>query len=107
MARLRRSRAARRALDAIRRAARSPDPAATIFSAVMGYLRARFPLAPSVATPAEVATALVEYGVPEDECNKVIDHLRACDAARFAPASGDDPTLAITAIELVTLLEVR
>ena len=51
LARLRRSRAARRAADAIRRAARTPDPAATIAGALLGYLRTRFPLPEGAATP--------------------------------------------------------
>src|SRR5262245_60461920 len=51
LARMRRSRVARRALDAIRKAARTPDPPATIGNAVLGYLRMRFPLPESAATP--------------------------------------------------------
>ncbi len=44
LARMRRSRAARRAIDAIHRANRASDPPAVIAAAVLGYLRTRFPL---------------------------------------------------------------
>src|SRR6266540_4137772 len=60
LARLRRGRAVRRAADAIRRAGRSRDPAGAIAAAVLGYLRARFPLPPGAETPSEVGEGLRE-----------------------------------------------
>ena len=54
LAHLRRSRAARRATDAIRRANRTSDPPATIANAVLAYLRTRFPLPESAVTPSEI-----------------------------------------------------
>lgn len=106
LARMRRSRAARRALDAIRRAGRAPDPAAAVAGAVLGYLRTRFPLPESAATPSEVAAALVESRVPAEVAEQVAGVFRACDHARFALSGGDaadrlgaDAGAAITRLE--------
>jgi hypothetical protein len=105
LAKLRRSRAARRAQDAIRRAGRTPDPPAALVAAVLGYLRSRFPLPPGAATPTEVAAALAELELPAAERDTVVDFLRACDEARFSPSGEADASLAATAAALVTRLE--
>ncbi|MBA4066959.1 MAG: hypothetical protein C0501_25275 [Isosphaera sp.] len=105
LARIRRSRAARRAVDAIRRAGRAPDPPAAVAAAVLGYLRARHPLPPGAATPPEVAAALAEFGVPAADAAATADLLRACDAARFAPAGDGGAGLAAVAEALVARLE--
>jgi hypothetical protein len=105
LARLRRSRAARRATDAIRRAGRTPDPPAAIAGAVLGYLRSRFPLPPGAVTPTEVGAALAELDLPAADSEAVADFLRACDEARFSPASDTDASLAADAAALVTRLE--
>jgi hypothetical protein len=105
LARIRRSRAARRAADAIRRAGRTPDPPAAIAAAVLGYLRSRFPLPVGAETPAEVGAALRADGLGEPEADAVVGFLRECDAARFAP-QGDTPvSLAADAQALLAQLE--
>lgn len=104
-ARLRRAKAARRAASAIRRSHRTPDPAATIAGAVVGYLRSRFPLPPGTDTPAEVGDATRAAGLPDDPAGEVVAFLRRCDAARFG-GLGDDPvSLGADAVDLLGRLE--
>ncbi|HXD89075.1 MAG TPA: hypothetical protein VN641_21465 [Urbifossiella sp.] len=105
LARLRRSRALRRATDAIRRANRSRDPAAAIAAAVLGYLQSRFPLPPGTETPGEVQAALRASPVPEDEIEAVAELLRRCDAARFAAFRDDPLSLAAEAETLLNRWE--
>jgi len=105
LARLRRTRAARRAADAIRRAGRAADPAGAVAAAVLGYLRARFPLPPGADTPAEVGEALHAAGLPNGEAEAVVDFLRRCDEARFAPGNDTGLSLAADAEAAVTRLE--
>ena len=105
LAQLRRSRAARRALDAIRKSGRAPDPPATIAGAVLGYLRTRFPVSESAVTPPEIASALVESQVPPQAAEQVADVFRACDRARFAPSSGGADLLAAGAESAIARLE--
>jgi hypothetical protein len=105
LARMRRSRAARRAVDAVRRAHRAVDPPAAVAAAVLGYLRARFPLPPGAVTPTEIGAALAELGVPDADCETVADFFRSCDAARFAPPGDSGASLAAEAETLVTRLE--
>jgi hypothetical protein len=105
LAHLRRSRAARRATDAIRRAGRTPDPPATIAAALLGYLRTRFPLPESAVTPSEIGAALVEVKVPHEIAEQTADVFRACDRARFAPLHDDAEALSATARAAVAQLE--
>jgi hypothetical protein len=105
LAHLRRSWAARRAVDAIRKAGRTADPPAAMAVAVLGYLRARFPLPPGTATPPEVGAAMAELGAPAEDCAAVASFLRECDAARFAPAGDNGVSLAADAEALVSRLE--
>jgi hypothetical protein len=107
LAHLRRSRAARRATDTIRRANRTPDPPATIAGAVLGYLRARFPLPESAVTPSEIGLALVEVKVPDEVAEQIADVFRACDRARFAPPNDDTGALAADAQAAVARLEAH
>ena len=105
LTRLRRSRAARRACDAIRKAGRTADPPATVAAAVLAYLRSRFLLPPGAATPGEIESALCELGVSTADGAATGDFFRACDAARFAP-SDNDLSLAGEAEALLARLEV-
>ena len=105
LARLRRSRAARRATDAIRKAGRTPDPPAAVVNAVLGYLRGRFPLSESATTPSEIAAALREFDVPADAAEQAADVFRACDRARFAPSGDNGVSLEAAAEALVARLE--
>ena len=104
-ARLRRSRAARRATDAIRRSGRAPDPPAVVASAVLGYLRTRFPLPESAVTPSEIAAALGEAKVPADVAEGVADVFRECDRARFAPPGDSGAAIAADAETAIARLE--
>jgi len=105
LAHLRRSRAARRATDAIQKASRTPDPPATIAAAVLGYLRTRFPLPESAVTPSEIAVALVDALVPEEVAEQIADVFRACDRARFAPPSDSGLSIASDAEAVISRLE--
>lgn len=105
LAQLRRSRAARRALEAIRKSGRTPDPPATIASAVLAYLRTRFPLPESAVTPPEIAAALLEVKVPAEVAEFVADVFRGCDRARFAPPNDSGVSLAADAEAAITRLE--
>ncbi len=105
LAQMRRSRAARRALDAIRRAGRTPDPPAAIAGAVLGYLRTRFPVPESAVTPPEIVAALAESQVPADVAEQTADVFRTCDRARFAPAGEGADSLAGAAESAITRLE--
>lgn len=105
LARIRRSRAARRAVDAIRTSGRTPDPPATVATALLAYLRARFPLPESAVTPSEVAAALVEARVPAAVAEQTADVFRGCDRARFAPPNDSGLSLAADAVAAVARLE--
>jgi hypothetical protein len=105
LAHLRRTRAARRALDAIRKAGRSADPAGTIAAAVLGYLRARFPLPDGAETPPEIETGLRAVGLPEADATAAAGFFRRADAARFAPPTDTGVSLADEAAALIARLE--
>jgi hypothetical protein len=105
LAKLRRSRAARRALDAIHKAERAADPPAAIASAVLEYLRTRFPLPPGAVMPAELAAALAGLHVPPVNCEAVAAFFRKCDAARFSPMSDNAVSLASDAAAVLAQLE--
>jgi hypothetical protein len=99
LAKLRRNRAMRRAVNAIARA----DGAEAVAAAVMGYLRSRCPLSAGCETPSDVAAALTTAGIPEAAA--VAEFLRRCDEARFAPTSDNAVSLADEARELLARLE--
>jgi len=105
LAKIRRSRAARRAVDAIQRAGHAADPPAAIAAATLHYLRARFPLPPGAVTPSEIGDALGELGMPTADREAVAGFFRKCDAARFSPSSDNAMSLATDARALVALLE--
>jgi hypothetical protein len=105
LAQLHRSRAARRATDAVRKAGRTLDPPAAIAAAVLGYLRARFPLPEAAVTPSEIAAALVEVKVPTEVAERTANVFRACDRARFAPAGDNEASLAAEAEAAIARLE--
>jgi hypothetical protein len=105
MAHLRRSRAARRALDAVRKSNRAPDPPAIIAAAVLSYLRTRFPLPESAVTPSEIAAALLEAKVPSEMAEEIAEVFRGCDRARFAPPGDSGASLATDAETAITRLE--
>jgi hypothetical protein len=84
-ARRRRSRAAREALAALQQL--SPEGAGERTAWVLaGYLRQRLDLKGTEPTPEEVSAHLGRAGVSAAVTGQVATLLRACDAARFAPA---------------------
>lgn len=105
LARLRHARATRRATDAIRRAGRTADPPAAVTAALLGYLRARFPLPESAVTPAEIGAALAGFEVPAEVTEEAAEVFRACDRARFAPSGDNAVSLAAAAEALIARLE--
>ncbi len=105
LAKLHRSRAARRTMDAIRRANQAPDPPTAIAAAMLQYLRARFPLPRAAVTPSEIGTALVELELPNPDSEAVARFFRTCDAARFSPSSDNSLSLATDAEAIVARLE--
>jgi hypothetical protein len=107
LARLRRNRAARLALDRLRAAAKSADPAGTAAAAVRGYLAARFAVPPSAQTPPEVAAAARAAGLAERQAADAEGFLRACDEARFSGSRDTGVSLAATGEALVTGWEER
>jgi hypothetical protein len=102
LAKLRRNRAARLALDRLRKARTSADPAGAAASAFRGYLSARFGMPPAAQTPAEVSAALCAVGCPPDRTADAEAFLRACDAARFTPTPDGGVSLTMQAESLVT-----
>jgi hypothetical protein len=105
LARLKRIRAVRAALKAFAAARGRDDPPAAVADAFLGYLRERFGLSPFARTPAEVADALRAAACAPGDAEAVASFLRACDAARFAPAHAADDELADEAERLVVSLE--
>ena len=99
LAKLRRNRAMRRALDAIRRA----NSAEGVAKAVLGYLRSQCPMAAGCVTPSEVAESLRSGNIAHAE--EVEAFLRHCDAARFSTASDIGVSLADEARSLLARLE--
>jgi hypothetical protein len=85
---LRRSRASRQALKALRNLSRAAAPAelGARAAAVLGrYLRQRLDVPAEELTPFEVSAHLRQAGVSEAVAGRFADLWDACDAARFAP----------------------
>ncbi len=97
LAAIRRHRAVRIALDRLRRPHVSADGIAVT---LRNYLIARWGLAFTAQTPAEVATGLAEVGVPPERAAEAEGVLRACDGARFAAAT-DNPVSAAAVAAMV------
>jgi hypothetical protein len=105
LAKLRRNRAARLALDRLKKARASADPAGAAAAAFRGYLIVRFGMPPAAQTPAEVSAALASVECPADRAAGAEAFLRACDAARFTPSADDGLSLALQAEALITAWE--
>lgn len=99
LAKLRRNRAMRRAMDALARA----DSPERVASAVVGYVRSRCPLPAGCETPSDVRAALHAAGITGADAAE--SFLRRCDAARFAPSSDNAMSLAAEARALLATLE--
>jgi hypothetical protein len=102
--RIRRSRAARRALARLRSATDAADCRRTI----LGYLSDRCGLPDPATTPAEVTVALASVGWPPDAVARAAAVLEWDDAARFGP--GPIPavdTMRVRGTEFVAEWEAR
>jgi hypothetical protein len=95
---IRRSRAAAIALRSLRSAGESVSCVAT---AVLGYLHDQVGLPLAASTPAEVAECLGTGDSPRELTGSLIELLRRCDQARFAPGEVGDGSLADDAERLI------
>jgi hypothetical protein len=100
LAKIRRTRAVRVALDRLRKATTSADPTAATAAVFRGYLAARFGVPSAAQTPPEVADALRQVGVDVGRVADAEGLLRGCDAVRFA-GSGDTAVSPATAVMLI------
>ena len=89
LARLRRDKSVRAALDALRKADRAPEPAAPVSAALLRYFRERWRLPASAQTPGEVEAGLESLGFAPARLREAGALLAACDEARFA-GTGDN-----------------
>jgi hypothetical protein len=105
LAKLRRNRAVARALDALARAAKSPDPAANAALAMRVYLIGRWGMPPAAAVPAEVAVALKATELPNERIAAAVEFFRKCDAARFAPCNEGGASLVEDGREMILTWE--
>jgi hypothetical protein len=102
---IRRSRAARRALETIAAAHKRPDTAAAITNAVLHYLRHRFPLPAGADTPSELEAGLRAADVPAVDAAVTAEFFRMCDEARFAPESDIAMSLRGAASSIIARME--
>lgn len=105
LAKLRRNRATRTALDRLKQAHSSVDPAGAAAFAFRQYLTARFGVPPSAQTPTEVAVALRTLDHPAERAIDAEAFLRACDATRFDLSSDNELSLVKQAELLVVVWE--
>ena len=87
LAKLRRNRAVRAALDGLDRAGRSPEPVAAASRVFRDYLAARFGAAAPSPTPGDIARAMTEAQLPAGRIAEAVQLVRDCDASRFAGES--------------------
>jgi hypothetical protein len=106
-ARVRRSRAAARALDALERARRidGTQRGDLVAEAVAGYLRERFDFPAAEPTPAEVRAHLLRLDLPRTISESASRFFESADAARFPPPPRGDGNVADSAVRLVLALE--
>lgn len=105
LAKLRRNRAVRRALDQLRSARESPDPAGGAAGAFRRYLVGRYGVPSTAQTPSEIAAALEELGEPTERVNDAAAFLRSCDATRFADPGDNGVSVAAQAEALILAWE--
>ena len=105
LAKLRRNRTVRLALDRLKKARSSADPAGAAAAAFRGYLLGRFGVPPSAQTPTEVEAALTELGEPAERAADAAAFLRGCDATRFADLGDNGVSLTGQAEALILAWE--
>ncbi len=101
-ARRRRSKAAERAL----RALRGRPGAEHVARTVVGYLRGQFGLPGEEPTPAEIATHLLRQGCAPELAAQAEGLFRACDEARFGTAAGE-PELGEQGADFIRAVEAQ
>ena len=101
LAKIRRAKSVRVALDGLRKAERSPEPVAIVSQIVLRYLWERWHVNSMANTPIEVAKAMRAEGLPADKLGEVAELLSRCDEARFAPGADNGMTLVAVARLLV------
>ena len=97
LAQIRRAKAVRAALDALRRAERSGDPREAVPGITLRYLRERWHLPDSARTPREVGDALGDG----ERVRETVALLARCDRARFDRFDDNGMTLAGEARSLI------
>jgi hypothetical protein len=94
LARIRRAKSARTALDAIRSAERAADPAGAIARALLRYFSDRWHITPTAGTPSEVSVALLADGRSPAMAAEAEALLALCDRERFSAHSDSEVSLA-------------
>ena len=98
LARIRRAKSVRAALDALGRAERSPELVSKI---LLRYLQDRWHLPASAQAPSEVATALRIAEVPRARIGELEQLLNRCDGVRFGNIADNGVSLAGAAVDLI------
>ncbi len=101
LAKIRRAKSVRVALDGLRKAERSPEPVAVVSQIVLRYLWERWHVNSLANTPIEVTKAMRAEGLPADKLCEVEELLSRCDEVRFAPGADNGMTLVRVARQLV------
>ncbi len=107
MAQIRRTRAVRTALDALKGLGGVEQPALADRSAeiVRTYVEHRFGLPAHTATPEEITAEFERLGMPPGRIERTKAFFRLCDAARFGPPEKQSDSVASAAEQLVLTLE--
>ena len=105
LAKIRRAKAVRAALDGLEKAERSSERAEYVAKIALRYLRERWRVPPSAQTPGEVTRALRTEGIDPDKLGEVEWLLKRCDEARFAPVDDNGVSLAVAARSLIVRWE--
>ena len=105
LARLRREKSTRTALDALRIAGRSSDSPERVSRALLRYFADRWHTPASARTPRELAAALVADGREPTLIAESEAMLGRCDRARFGGAADNGVTLAADAMRLIECWE--
>ncbi|MCS7270185.1 MAG: hypothetical protein NZ703_03790 [Gemmataceae bacterium] len=107
LARLQRTRLARRTVRLLNQAVHDPQPWSAFRAAILAYLQQRWQLPPGLATPDEVMEALRQRQLPKDPLYMLHTLLSQWDQHRFAPHPLPGEVLAYhhAAMVLLTQLE--
>jgi hypothetical protein len=107
LAQIRRTRAVRAALDALKILDGVPAPALADRSAeiVRTYTEDRFGLAAKTMTPEEIAAEFTRMGMPPSKVDRTKAFFQLCDAVRFGPPENQRQSLSAAAERLVLTLE--